>query len=661
MVKVRTLLQQPMQLVFGLLSILLLMVIVWPLGYTLFAASPASLGETLLDAAVRRSFGVTFSAAMIATLIALLCGVPLAYLLARSDFPGKALVEGVINLPIVIPHSAAGIALLMVFGRRGSLGAAFDALGVQFVSARPGIVLAMLFVSMPYLVSAARESFEAVDVRLEYVARTLGATPWYAFRTIALPIAARGILSGALLMWARGISEFGAVVILAFHPMVIPVLLYERFEAFGLRAAQPVASLVIAICLMLFGLVRVVAGPRSRSAGDGVQTRRDLGVNSRFISRRALDALASTAEPYGDAVLTDSNSGQHGSSVHLRNLEVSVEEFELRGVNLHVQPGEYLVILGPTGAGKTVLLETIAGLRAPRSGEILVDGVDITRLPCEVRNVGFVYQDYALFPHMTVAQNIAYGLAVRHVASRVQRARVTQLAQTLGIGHLLDRMPATLSGGEQQRVALARALIVHPRLLLLDEPLSALDPRMREDLQRELAWLHRRTGMTKIHITHDFEEAVALADRIAIVSDGEIVQVGTPEEVFRRPASPLVAEFVGVRNIFEGVILRRGAGYAVLDVQGTELAVVTPLSGHVHAALRPEDVILSTQPLSSSARNCLRGRITRIDDRGALVYVTVSVPPSFVCAITRASLEEMGLAVGSEVYIAFKASAVHVF
>jgi len=238
---------------------------------------------------------------------------------------------------------------------------------------------------------------------------------------------------------------------------------------------------------------------------------------------------------------------------------------------------------------------------------------------------------------------------------------VTQLAQALGIESLLDRVPTTLSGGEQQRVALARALIVQPRLLLLDEPLAALDSRTREELQRELAWLHRHTQVTKVHITHDFEEAIALADRIAIVSDGEIVQVGTPEEVFRRPKSPSVAEFVGARNIFEGMILRREAGYAVLDIEGTELAVVTPLNGHVHAVLRPEDIILSTQPLRSSARNCLKGYITEVDDRGELIYVTVSVPPRFVCVITRASLEEMDLAVDREVYLSFKASAGHVF
>ncbi|MEA2008734.1 MAG: ABC transporter permease, partial [Chloroflexota bacterium] len=194
----------------------------------------------------------------IATATAFVLGVPLAYLLARATFPGKRLVEGLIDLPIVIPHSAAGIALLMVFGRRTLLGKAFGMVGLKFVSAAPGIVIAMLFVSLPFLVDSAREGFESVDSRLERVARTLGATPWESFWRISFPLAWRSILAGIIMMWARGLSEFGAVVILAYHPMVAPVLLYERFETFGLTYARPVAAIIILICLMVFILLRMV-------------------------------------------------------------------------------------------------------------------------------------------------------------------------------------------------------------------------------------------------------------------------------------------------------------------------------------------------------------------------------------------------------------------
>jgi molybdopterin-binding protein len=349
------------------------------------------------------------------------------------------------------------------------------------------------------------------------------------------------------------------------------------------------------------------------------------------------------------------------SSVQVKDLWVDLKEFHLRQINLDILDGEYFVVLGPTGAGKTVLLETIAGLYQPRKGHIFLDGEDVTSIPPERRGIGFVYQDYVLFPHLSVRGNIAFGLKLRGLDRGTIEERLTAISQLLGIDHLLHRKPDTLSGGEQQRVALARALVVNPRLLLLDEPLSALDQETREVLQRELARLHRELGTTKIHVTHDFEEAVALGDRIAVMNKGRIVQMGSPEEIFRKPDSEFVARFVGVRNIFRGEIRPGEDGYKVLHLNGIEIAVVTDLAGQVHGSVRPEDIILSKERLRSSARNSFCGRVVDVVDRGTVVYVTVRVPPDFICAITRASLEEMELREGVEVYIALKASAVHVF
>ena len=251
---------------FVVLGSLLILFVAWPLLRTITASSPAVLWETLLDEEVSDSILLTFTCSLIATGLAFVCGVPLAYLLARVDFPGKWLIEGIIDVPIVVPHSAAGIALLMVFGRKALWGRAFGLLGLKFVSATPGIVIAMLFVSLSLLVDAAREGFEAVDPRLERVARTLGASPWRSFWHVSFPLAWRSILSGMILMWARGLSEFGAVVILAYHPMAAPVLLYERFLSFGLRYSRPVATLMILICLATFVVLRVTAGGRRRQA-----------------------------------------------------------------------------------------------------------------------------------------------------------------------------------------------------------------------------------------------------------------------------------------------------------------------------------------------------------------------------------------------------------
>ena len=251
---------------FVVLGSLLLLFIAWPLLKMLSASPPGLLWQTLLEDDVRASILLTLYGSLIATLIAFVCGVPLAYLLARTDFPAKWLIEGLVDVPIVVPHTAAGIALLTVFGRRAPLGQAFDLLGIKFVSAAPGVVIAMLFVSLPFLVNAAREGFESVEPRLERVARTLGASPWQAFWRVSFPLAWRGILSGMIMMWARGLSEFGAVVILAYHPMVAPVLLYERFESFGLRYARPVATLMILICLLAFVLLRVTARGKESKA-----------------------------------------------------------------------------------------------------------------------------------------------------------------------------------------------------------------------------------------------------------------------------------------------------------------------------------------------------------------------------------------------------------
>lgn len=352
--------------------------------------------------------------------------------------------------------------------------------------------------------------------------------------------------------------------------------------------------------------------------------------------------------------------------LRVQALSVSAGNFSLREVNLEIAAGEYFVLLGPTGAGKTVFLETVAGLRRPGRGRIYLAGRDITDLPPEARRIGFVYQNQALFPHLTVAENIAFGLRLRRLSSTEIAQQVEEIAATLGIRHLLSRSPRTLSGGEAQRVALARALITKPDLLLLDEPLSALDPSTREALQEELRRIHREYGTTTIHVTHNFEEAVSLGDRIAVLYEGEqehresrIAQVGTPEEIFRRPATPFVARFVGARNLFRGHAVRCGEVLLVEIEGGLRIAAVGEREGPVHLLVRPEDILLSTAPLQSSARNCFHGRIAEIRDMGAVLHVIVDVPPKFTVLITRPSREEMGLEPGAEVYLAFKASAVH--
>jgi len=247
------------RLLFSSLGLILVLLLTLPLINMIVTADGGVLRSTLADREVYTSILLTLRCALWATLVGLFFGIPLAYLLARWNFPGKSILQGLVDLPIMIPHTAMGVALLMIYGKKFLLGGIFAEMGISFVGTEAGISLAMAYVSLPFLVNAARDGFLAVDAKLERVARTLGATPWQTFMRISLPLSWRAILSGAIMMWARGISEFGAVMVLAYHPMVAPILIWERFESYGLKYASPVAVLLILICLIIFAGLRWLA------------------------------------------------------------------------------------------------------------------------------------------------------------------------------------------------------------------------------------------------------------------------------------------------------------------------------------------------------------------------------------------------------------------
>jgi len=278
--------------------------------------------------------------------------------------------------------------------------------------------------------------------------------------------------------------------------------------------------------------------------------------------------------------------------LRLENISVRLGGFQLRRVSLDVSNGEYVVLLGSTGTGKTVLLETIAGLHKPHEGKIFLNSRNATRLPPESRKLGVVYQDYALFPHLTVYGNISFGLRLSAKGSSAIGEQVKEMARFLEIDHLLERRPLNLSGGERQRVALARALVLKPHLLLLDEPLSALDRLTRERLKRELRRIHREIGVAILHITHDLSEAFYLADRLVVMREGAVLQEGRPEEVLERPAGRFVAELLGIQNFIPASLGKTGE----LTLNGTNTGRKAAFAG-----LAPDgpDRFLLTVPGSS--------------------------------------------------------------
>jgi len=335
--------------------------------------------------------------------------------------------------------------------------------------------------------------------------------------------------------------------------------------------------------------------------------------------------------------------------------------FELRGISFELAAGDYGVLLGPTGSGKTVLLETLVGINHPDAGQVWLDGRDVTHWPPERRGIGFVYQRSMLFPNLSVRGNIAYGLRY-HGVPRGQRARrVEDVAELLGIAALLERDIAALSGGEMQKVALARALAIEPRVLLLDEPLAALDPLTKQTLRGELAELHRKLGTTIVHVTHDQEEARVLGHTIGIVRGGRLLQFGPKDEVFDRPNSPFVARFVGTENVFEGTATREGGGLRIALGCGDVLAKAGP-TGRVGVCVRPELVSIGPADAQPGALNRVEGTVEAVSDRGPLVrYEVATRRERFAVLQTKRDYAASGLAVGQAAALGFEPEAVHVF
>ncbi len=354
----------------------------------------------------------------------------------------------------------------------------------------------------------------------------------------------------------------------------------------------------------------------------------------------------------------------------LKIKEVSNEwgDFSLENINLEINNQEFFVLLGPTGSGKTLLLELIAGFHYPRSGEIIYKGKNYTKISPEERDVGFVYQDYSLFPHMNVKENISYGLKERKIDKNEINKKVGEMLDLFGIQHLKERYPRTLSGGEKQRVALARAIVIEPDLLLLDEPFSALDEKTHNEMIESIKKIHQEMNLTTVHVTHDQTEAMMLGDRIGVIMNGKIKQIDKPDKLFDKPKSKSLAEFLGVENIFSGRVVKDSGSINVIKLHDGESNLkIESLSEHklqdeVRIFLRPENIIISKKKCETSARNCFKGTIKSIVKMGFSIRVKIEMEKNIelTVVITQESLDEMNLKVGDKINAFFKASSVHV-
>ena len=321
------------------------------------------------------------------------------------------------------------------------------------------------------------------------------------------------------------------------------------------------------------------------------------------------------------------------------------------GLDLEIASGSFFTLLGPSGCGKTTLLRTIAGFVPVESGRLAFDGEDVTRVPAHERNIGMVFQDYALFPNRSVYDNVAYGLRARKVAEGAIKSQVQAALERVGLAHLAERLPAALSGGQRQRVALARALVIKPRVLLMDEPLSNLDAKLRVQVRETIHELQRESAITTVFVTHDQEEALALSDRIAVMHQGRIEQLGTPREIYETPASGYVADFIGAANLLPARCTSCSGEGAEVQVGATALAARAPRAvapGEATLVARPEDIVIERP-----AAGLVPGKLRSQQYLGVKTTYRVELEGGRIVNVDRPSAEQRPFVAGDAVGLRF--------
>ncbi|MFF1348590.1 ABC transporter permease [Streptomyces sp. NPDC058322] len=613
-----------------------------PLIGILARTSWADLGTHLTSPGVTQALRLSLLVSFWALGLSLLLGVPLAWLLARTDFPGKAFVRSLVLLPMVLPPTVGGVALLLGFGRRGLLGPWLEnTFGITLPFHTSGAVVAATFVAMPFLVISLEGALAGLRPAYEETAASLGASPVRVFFTVTLPMVAPGLAAGAALTWARALGEFGATITFAGNlpgttqtlPLQVYLLLQDSPEA-----ATSVSLLLLAIAMAVLITLR----------GRWTGTPRDR-------AREARPPADDTAVP-DTALRADRETPP--APQERRSLHAEVTGFDR--LTLEAAPGTTIAVVGPNGAGKTTLLRALLGLTPRARARLRLGDTDVTELPPHRRQVAWVPQDGALFPHLSALTNTAYGLRAHGVPRAEARREAQQWLDRLGVGHLAHRRPAQLSGGQAQRVALARALAARPWLLLLDEPLAALDQTTRAHVRHTLRTHLAGFGGVCLIVTHDPVEAVSLADRVLVLDEGRPLQDAPPAEVTRNPRSPWVARMLG-RNAWPGTAAPDGT----LALAGGGRLVVADSLAEGAAALAiiaPEAVSVHRDRPGGSPRNVWPGTVRELTAVGSRLRVVIASAeaPDLVAEITPEAATELGLVEGTAVWTSVKATEVTV-
>ncbi|WP_328741195.1 ABC transporter permease [Streptomyces erythrochromogenes] len=610
------------------------------------------LGEHLGSPGVVEALKLSLVVSLWALGLSLVLGVPLAWLLARVRFKGKALVRSLVLLPMVLPPTVGGVALLLGFGRRGLLGPWLeDSFGITLPFHTSGAVVAATFVAMPFLVISLEGALGGLKQSYEETAASLGASPVRVFFTVTLPMVAPGLVAGAALTWARALGEFGATITFAGNlpgttqtlPLQVYLLLQDRPEA-----ATSVSLLLLAIAMA------VLIALRGRWTGTPVD--RGAVTAPQPATEEAPSPVPGPVEDPGAAGAgPPPESAAHDAEPEHWPLHATVTGFNR--LTLEAEPGTTIAVVGENGAGKTTLLRALLGLTPRAHADLRLGDADVTALPPHKRQVAWVPQEGALFPHLSALANTAYGLRARGVPRADARREARAWLDRLGVGHLAHRKPSQLSGGQAQRVALARALAARPRLLLLDEPLAALDQTTRAHVRHTLRTHLAGFGGVCLIVTHDPVEAVSLADRVLVLADGRALQDAPPAEVSRHPRSPWVARMLG-RNAWPGIASADGLALAA----GGRLVVAEalPEGAEALAIIAPEAVSVHRDRPGGSPRNVWPGTVREITAVGSRLRVLIASPeaPDLVAEITPDAAAELGLADGSAVWTSVKATEV---